>query len=126
VELEAAAQHGPGSRRTSLTYLGFDNISGGALARTLWLLGHPAQAEERARQAVEDAASAGHPVSLSVSLIWAISVFLWTGDLQSTEQHLDWFSSHAESHSLGPYIALALQQCLEELHAARYEVSHDA
>jgi hypothetical protein len=67
---------------------------------------------------------------------------LWGYHLQSAEQHLDWFISHAESHSLGPYIALgrgyrgklairrgdprsgveALQQCLEELHAARYEV----
>ncbi len=142
VEFEAAVQHGPGSQRTSLTYLGFDKVAGGALARTLWWLGYPTQAEDRARQSVEDAAGTGHPVSLSVSLLWAVSVFLWTGNLESAEEHLDRFVSHAESHSLGPYIALgrgyrgelairrgdaesgveSLQRCLEELHAARYEV----
>jgi predicted ATPase/DNA-binding winged helix-turn-helix (wHTH) protein len=141
-ELSAAIQLGPGSQRTSLTYLGFDKIAGGALARTLWLLGYPAQAEERARQAVEDAAGMGHPVSLSVALVWAVSVFLWTGDLESAEEHLDRFVSHSESHSLLPYLALgrgyrgelavrrgdakggveSLQRCVEELHAARYEV----
>ncbi len=142
VQLEAAVQHGPGTQRTSLTYLGFDNVAGGALARTLWLLGRPVQAEVRARQAVEDAAVTGHPVSLSVSMIWAVSVFLWTGNLESAEEHLDRFASHAESHSLLPYLALgrgyrgelairrgdakagveSLQRCVEELHAARYEL----
>jgi predicted ATPase/DNA-binding winged helix-turn-helix (wHTH) protein len=142
VEFEAAVQHGPSSQRTSLTYLGFDKVAGGALARTLWWLGYPTQAEDRARQSVEDAAGTGHPVSLSVSLLWAVSVFLWTGNLESAEEHLGRFVSHAESHSLGPYLALgrgyrgelairrgdaksgveSLQRCLEELHAARYEV----
>jgi predicted ATPase/DNA-binding winged helix-turn-helix (wHTH) protein len=142
VEFEAAVQHGPGSQRTSLTYLGFDKVAGGALARTLWWLGYPAQAEDRARQSVEDAAGAGHPVSLSVSLLWAVSVFLWTGNLTSAEEYLERFVSHAESHSLRPYIALgrgytgelairrgdakggveSLRRCLEELHATRYEL----
>ena len=142
VELEAAVQYGSGSQRTSLTYLGFDHVAGGALARTLWLLGHPVRAEERARQAVEDAAGTGHPVSLSVSSIWAVSVFLWTGNLESAEEYLDRFVSHSESHSLLPYLALgrgyrgelairrgdakagveSLQRCVEELHAARYDL----
>ncbi len=141
-EFSAALQLGVGSQRTSLTYLGFDNIAGGALARTLWLLGYPTQAEERARQAVEDATGTGHPVSLSVSLLWAVSVFLWTGNLDSAEEYLDRFVSHSESHSLLPYLALgrgyrgelalrrgdakggveSLQRCVEELHVARYEV----
>jgi predicted ATPase/DNA-binding winged helix-turn-helix (wHTH) protein len=142
IELEAALHHGPGSQRTNMTYLGFDNIAGGALARTLWLQGHPAQALERARQAVQDAAGMDHPVTLSIALIWAVSVFLWTGDLDSAQEHADWFMSHAESHSLEPYLALgrgyrgelavrrgdakvgveSLQGCLADLHAARYEV----
>jgi hypothetical protein len=33
-------------------------------------------------------------------------VFLWTGNLESAEEYLDRFVSHAESHSLGPYLAL--------------------
>jgi hypothetical protein len=97
---------------------------------------------ERAHQSIEDAASMGHPVPLSRALVWAISVFLWAGDLQSAEEHTDWFISHAESNSLGPYLAVgrgykgalaisggdaqggieSLQACLEVLHAARYEL----
>jgi tetratricopeptide (TPR) repeat protein len=143
VELEAAVRHGPSSPQTSTTYFGFDgyNIAGVALARTLWLQGHAAKAVERARQAIKDAASLGHPVTLSVVLIWAISVFLWAGDLLSAEEHIDWFISRAESYSLGPYLAVgrgfrgqlairrgnaeggveSLQGCLAELHVARYE-----
>jgi predicted ATPase len=34
----------------------------------------------------------------------AISVFLWTGDLESAEEHIDWFMAHAEAHSMAPYL----------------------
>ncbi len=144
VELEAALRHRPGSERTNTIYLGFDhhNRAAIALARTLWLQGHPAQAVERARQAIKDAERMDHPVSLAIVLNWAASVFLWTGDFLSAEEHIDWFISHAESHSLGPYVAVgqghkaglairrgdakggveSLQGCLEKIHAARYEL----
>jgi predicted ATPase/DNA-binding winged helix-turn-helix (wHTH) protein len=143
VELEAALC-GPRSQRTSTIYLGFDhqNWAGAALSRTLWLQGHPAQAVERARQTVRDAARMDHPVTLAIALNWAVSVFLWTGDLESAEEYMDWFISRAESHSLGPYLAVgrgfkgvlairrgdaeagveSLLGCLEALHAARYEL----
>jgi hypothetical protein len=69
-------------------------------------------------------------------------VFLWAGDLASADEHTDWLISHAESHSLGPYLAVgrgykgalairrgdanggveSLRGCLEVLHAARYEL----
>ena len=57
-ELEAVLRHAPGARRTGMIYLGFDHhiYAGVALARTLWLQGHPAQAVRRARQTVQDAA----------------------------------------------------------------------
>jgi len=144
VELEAALQRGPGHQRTSTIYLDFEhyNYAGVALARTLWLQGYPVQAVERARESVKDAASMGHPVPLSRALVWAISVFLWAGDLQSADEHTDWMISHAESHSLGPYRAVgrgykgalaicrgdpksgveSLQGCLEVLHATQYEL----
>jgi hypothetical protein len=84
----------------------------------------------------------GHPVPLSRALVWAVSVFLWAGDLQGADEHTDWLISHAESHSLGPYPAIGrgykgtpsihrgeptsgveiLLGCLEVLHAARYEL----
>jgi predicted ATPase/DNA-binding winged helix-turn-helix (wHTH) protein len=143
-EFEAALAHGPGSRRTSTTYLGFNgfNLAGSGLARVLWLLGHPVQAVERARQTVTNAAGLGHPVTLSIALVWTISVFLETGDLQRAEEHMDWFISHAQSHSLGPYLAVGrgfrgqlalrrgdtksgvenLRECLAGLAAARNQL----
>lgn len=143
-ELEAALKHWPGFRRSSTIYLGFDysNRAGIVLARTLWLQGHPAEALERARQAINDAARMDHPISLTIVLHWAASVFLWTGDLQGAEEHIDWFITRAETHSLGPSLAIGhgfkgelairlgderhgieiVQGCLDKLRAARYEL----
>ena len=143
-ELEAALRHRPGPQRTGTIYLGFENrsLAGSGLARTLWLQGYPAQAVERMRQTVTDAAATDHPVTLSIALLWAVSVFLWTGDLESAEEHMDWFASRAESYSLGPYLAVgrgfkgdlairrgdakagveSLQGALEDLHAVRFEL----
>jgi len=144
VELEACLQHGSGSRRTSTILHGFDHyiIAGGYLARNLWLQGHPAQATERVRLTVKDAACMDHPITLSIALIWAVSIFLWIGDLPSAEEHIDWSISHARSYSLAPYLAAAhgfegelairrgdpaggvetLRDSMEKLHAARYEL----
>ena len=47
-----------------------------------------------------------HSLTLSIALIWAISVFLWTGDLESAEEHIDRLISQSESHSLAPYLAV--------------------
>ena len=140
VEFEAALAQGRGSQQTSTIYLGFNgyNMAGSGLSRTLWLLGYPVQAVERARQTITDAAGLGHPVTLSIALVWTISVFLETGDLRSAEEHIDWFISHAQSHSLGPYLSVgrgfrgqlalrrgstktgveSLRECLEGLNAA--------
>jgi predicted ATPase len=72
----------------------------------------------------------------------AISVFLWAGDLESADAYTDRLIAHAESHSLGPYLAVAqgykgalavcrgdarsgvarLQSAMEALHATRYEL----
>jgi hypothetical protein len=108
----------------------------------LWLQGHPAQATELARQTVQDAARMARPLALSIALNCAVTVFLWRGDLGSAEEHTDWLISHAESHSLTPFLAVGrgfrgelairrgdadggienLQGCLKELHAARYKL----
>lgn len=143
-ELEAAVREPPGSQRSRTIYLGFDyyNWASIALGRTLWLQGYPAQAVERVRRTVEDAERMGHAVTLAIVLHWSAAVFLWTGDLVNAEKHLAWFISRAETHSLGPYLAVGqglrgeltirrgdarggvenLQACLERLHAARYEL----
>jgi hypothetical protein len=82
----------------------------------------------------------GHPVALSMALVWAVYVFLWVGDLVRADAHTNLLVSHADSHSLGPYLAvgrgyrgvLAIRQgdarvenllgFLEVLHAARYKL----
>jgi hypothetical protein len=97
---------------------------------------------ERVRQTIKDAESKRHPASLGLALSWAPGLFLWVGDLHSAEEHADWLHSHAEYHSLRPYIAVArgykgalalgrgnatagvedLRGCLEQLHAMRYRM----
>jgi predicted ATPase/DNA-binding winged helix-turn-helix (wHTH) protein len=142
-ELEAALQSGPNYRPASTVFVyEHYNYAGIALARTLWLQGHPAQAMEMASQSVKEASSMGHPVAVSRALVWAVHVFLWAGDLQSAEANADLLISDAESQAMGPYLALGrgykaalairrgdakagvenLQRCLETLHAARYEL----
>jgi predicted ATPase/DNA-binding winged helix-turn-helix (wHTH) protein len=143
-ELEAALHRGPRSHRTTTIYLGFEGkiLAKAILARNLWLQGHPDQAVERALQAVEEAAAMDHSLTLAIALIWAISVFLWTGELQTAEAYIDLLISRAESHSLAPYLLVgrgfksevairhgdarggveSLQSSLQKLHAAPYEL----
>jgi predicted ATPase/DNA-binding winged helix-turn-helix (wHTH) protein len=143
-ELEAALDRGPRSQRTTTVYLGFEGkiLAKAILARNLWLQGHPDQAMERARQAVEEAAAMDHSLTLAIALIWATSVFLWTGELESAEAYIDMLISLAESHSLAPYLLVAqgfksevairhgdagggvvsLQSSLQKLRAAPYEL----
>ena len=144
LELEASFRYWSRSPQTSEVYLGLDHhiLVGIGLARNLWLQGHPAQATERVRQTIRDAERKNHPASLGLALSWAPGIFLWIGDLQSAEEYADWLLSHAESHSLRPYLAVArgyrgslaigrgdartgvedLQSCLEQLHAMRYRM----
>src|SRR3984893_8877800 len=70
-ELEAALDRGPRSQRTTTIYLGFEGriLAKAILARNLWLQGHPDQAVERARQAVEEAAAMDHSLTLAIALI---------------------------------------------------------
>ncbi|TIQ20785.1 MAG: transcriptional regulator [Mesorhizobium sp.] len=142
--LAAALRYGPRSGRTTTNYLGFDGriLAGAILARTLWLQGHPDRAVERALLTIKDAEILNHPLTLSIALVWAVSVFLWVGDLDRADEHIDRLFLRAEPHSLGPYLALgrgfkgelairrgdaekgieSLQRSLAELHAAPYEL----
>jgi predicted ATPase len=143
-ELEASLRYQSRGRLAGERYLGLDRhvLDSLGLARTLWLQGHPIQAREYTRQTVKDAESRNHPASLAVALSWAPGVFLWIGDLRRAEEHADWLISHAESHSLGPYLAVgrgykgavavrkgdakggveSLQACLKQLRTMRYEM----
>ncbi|PKA41523.1 helix-turn-helix transcriptional regulator [Rhizobium sullae] len=142
--LEAALRYGPHSDRTTTDYLGFDGrmLAGAILARTLWLQGHPDQAVKRALLTVKEAEALDHPLTLSIALVWAVSVFLWVGDLERADEHINRLFSRAELHSFGPYLAVgrgfqgelairrgdaesgveSLQRCLVQLHMAPYEL----
>ncbi|WP_133707873.1 ATP-binding protein [Rhizobium sp. BK313] len=143
-ELEAALDRGPRAQRTTTIYLGFEGkiLAKAILARNLWLQGHPDRAMECARQAVEEAAAMDHSLTLAIALIWAISVFLWTGELEHAEAYIDMLISRAESHSMAPYLLVgrgfkgevairrgdaeggveSLRSSLQKLHAAPYEL----
>jgi len=142
--LEAALAASVDPQRASTIYFGFDhrNRAGIALARTLWLQGHPTRAVLTAQRTVDEASRLDHPVTLCIALIWAVSVYLWVGDHARAEQDIDRFIAYAESHSLGPYLAVgrgvkgelavrrgdaqrgvqAIADCLVELREARYEL----
>jgi predicted ATPase/DNA-binding winged helix-turn-helix (wHTH) protein len=144
VELEEALDRGPRSQRTSAAYLGFESkiLANAILARNLWLQGHPDEAIEWARKAVEEARALDHSLTLAIASIWAISVFLWTGELQGAVAYIDLLISSAESHSLAPYLLVArgfksevairqgdakrgvegLRDSLRRLHATPYEL----
>jgi predicted ATPase/DNA-binding winged helix-turn-helix (wHTH) protein len=144
IELEALPKHWSPVQPTGRLYLTYDRHyrAGIALARTLWLQGHPAKAVERAHEAIEGAERMDHPASLAVVLAWAASVFLWCGDLARAEQQISSCISLAEANSLGPLLAvgrgrrgeLAIRQgdaaagieslmvALKTIHAVRYEL----
>jgi tetratricopeptide (TPR) repeat protein len=106
VELEASLELWSRARRTTI-YLSHElhYPSEVTLARNLWLQGHPDQAEQRAHNIIETASKIERPAALAVVLGWAASVFLWTGNWQIAEQHIEAIVYHAESNSLGPFIA---------------------
>jgi hypothetical protein len=110
-ELEASLRNWSRPHRTSSIYLAYDRgfLPGASLARTLWFLGHPEQAVACARQAVATAQSMEKPQSLVLILLWAASVFLWTGDHQNAQSHTDLSISYAEALSLGALLEVA--QC---------------
>jgi predicted ATPase/DNA-binding winged helix-turn-helix (wHTH) protein len=142
--LEAALVHSPASQRINTIHFGFHhrNRARIALARTLWLQGCPDQAVRLTRQTIEEAGAIGHPVTLCIALIWAVSVFHWVGDSASAAESIERFIAHADRHSLAPYHAVGrgmrgelsvkcgraevgtdlLRSCLETLHADRYEL----
>jgi tetratricopeptide (TPR) repeat protein len=143
-ELEALFKIWSPFQQSSTIYLVHDRHfrAGIALARTLWLQGHPAQAVERARETIKGAERMDHPASLTVLLAWAGSIFLWTGDLLSAEEHISSSIAIAESYSLDPLAAVgrarkaqlmigrgdakngvaSLQASLEQIHEVRYEL----
>jgi predicted ATPase/DNA-binding winged helix-turn-helix (wHTH) protein len=144
VHCESAMTRAPARRWSSLIRLGYDHrvIALVTFTRVLWLRGYSEKAIEVARYTVKEAELLGHPLTLCISMIWTVYVFLWTGDWLSAEEIIERIIAHAAKHSLGPYHAVGLglkgelsikrgapeagvqllRGCLETLHANRHEI----
>lgn len=109
---ESAMVHNPSSQRLNIGHLGYDDriVALVALARALWLSGRPDRAIEATRYTVQQAEQLEQPLTLGISLIWTIYVFLWVGDWASAESLIDRLIEHAARHFLGPYHAVGIGQ----------------
>jgi hypothetical protein len=76
------------------------------MVKNRWLQGYPAQAEQRAEKIIETAGQIDRLAALAVVHGWAASVFLWTGNWQKAEKHIGAIVYHAETNSLGPFVAV--------------------
>jgi tetratricopeptide (TPR) repeat protein len=104
--------HNPSSQRLNIGHLGYDDrvVALVALARGLWLSGRPDRAIEAARYTVRQAEQLEQPLTLGISLIWTIYVFLWVGDWASAESLIERLIDHSARHFLGPYHAVGIGQ----------------
>lgn len=109
---QSAMVHNPGSQRLNIGHLGYDDriVALVALARGLWLTGRPDRAIEAARYTVREAELLEQPLTLGISLIWTIYVFLWIGDWADAEILIERLIDHSARHFLGPYHAVGIGQ----------------
>ena len=109
---QSAMVENPGSQRLNIGHLGYDDriVALVALARGLWLTGRPERAVETARYTVREAELLEQPLTLGISLIWTIYVFLWVGDWANAEILIERLINHSERHFLGPYHAVGIGQ----------------
>jgi predicted ATPase len=91
-------------------FFGFDyrSVATVILARALWLRGFSDQALRIAQKTIDEAASRDHPVSICVSLVYASTLLLWTGDLPGASDLIEQLIVHAGRYSLAPYRALGI------------------
>jgi tetratricopeptide (TPR) repeat protein len=106
VGLELAAASGD----VHVDFFGYDHRVRAlvARARALWLRGLPERALKVAHQAIDEAAARNHPVTVCISYIYTIPVFLWTGDLDGAQERIERLIAHAAKYSLRPYHAVGL------------------
>jgi len=106
----AALSRMPSTLRHNIVHFGYDHRIAALcnLGRILWLRGRTEEARAKAKQGVSEAQSIGHSFTLCISLIWAIPVFLWSGDSQSAIESVEILSLHAKKYALGPYHAVSL------------------
>ncbi|SDD51640.1 transcriptional regulator [Variovorax sp. CF079] len=107
---EAALKGAAEAHRTRTMRLGFNHRIHALCgqARCHWLRGECDHAAAVAQYAIEQAEMLNHPVTLSIALIWAGSVFLWRGDCSREEEVIERLLALATKHSLSPYVAVAM------------------
>lgn len=108
-ELEATLCYDLKGSRIAANYLGFDNrlLAASILARNLWLQGFAEDALDRILLTLREAESLNHPLTLSIVLVWAITMAHWTNDLDKGEHYIARLEECASLHSLRPYLAVA-------------------
>jgi predicted ATPase/DNA-binding winged helix-turn-helix (wHTH) protein len=117
-ELETALKRDPGEKEVTVRgdpmaapILALaSSAAADALARTLWLQGHPTAAVACLNETLKRTATTGHPVPLLVALRYAISVLIWNGDFDEAERQIDRFAAHADSHASQSHVILG--RCL--------------
>lgn len=109
---ESARVQNPTSQKLNIFHLGYDDriVALVALARGLWLSGHPARAIEVAKYTVDEAERLKQPLTLGIALIWTIYVFIWVGDWTTAESMIERLIRHSSKHFLGPYHAVGIGQ----------------
>jgi predicted ATPase/DNA-binding winged helix-turn-helix (wHTH) protein len=100
------------SMRVDVMRSGFDHRIRAlcALARAQWLSGAVDEAADMARYTVSEAEALEHPVTVCISLIYAVTVFLWRGDCLEAEALIERLIADTAKYSLRPYHAVALAQ----------------
>ncbi len=102
------------ARQSHISRFQFDQraTARGTLASVLWLQGYASQAARTAREAVEDARAAGHPITLCNALgLTAFPVALYIGDLPAAERYSRQLLDHLTRNSLPVWRSLG--DCLE-------------
>ncbi len=78
------------------------------LARILWLQGDMAGALKAAELGLGEAQASGHSFTLCIALIWVIPVFIWSGEWERAEEHIDVLLGQSRKYALGPYHAVGV------------------
>jgi predicted ATPase len=105
---EALCRPDPAAR-TDIARFGFDHRIRTlcALARAQWLFGAVDDASEIARYTIAEAEARGHPVTLCISRIYTVFVFLWRGDHHEAEAIIEQLIADTLKYALAPYHAVA-------------------
>jgi predicted ATPase/DNA-binding winged helix-turn-helix (wHTH) protein len=108
--LEVALGKARLAKRVDPARFGFDCINRAqvALASTLWMLGYADQAQSMANQAVAEAESLAHPITLCIALAWSIILFLRMRNLVPAARNVERLLALAKQHSMPPYHAFGL------------------